>query len=105
MSLVRIKRIERCRYCAPGEGGNLSGPDRLPEVRTLRPKVKILSEQGAVAQWMAIDLEDAALLYIEGHVRVYPGSQTKLPRHYVARLRLCLRATTDYGGGSTLFFH
>ncbi len=30
-------------------------------------------------------------------MRVYPGSQTKLPRHYVARQRLCLRATTDYG--------
>jgi len=67
-------------------------------------KVKILSEQGAVtqwsadlcAQWMAVDLEAAAILYIDGHVRVYHGSQTKLPRHHVARQRLCLHATTDY---------
>jgi len=29
-------------------------------------------------------------------VRVYHGEQTALPRHYVARERLCLRATTDY---------
>jgi len=29
-------------------------------------------------------------------VRVYHGDQTALPRHYVARERLCLRATTDY---------
>ncbi len=29
-------------------------------------------------------------------MRVYNGSQTQLPRHYVARQRLCLRATTDY---------
>jgi hypothetical protein len=29
-------------------------------------------------------------------VRVYNGSQTQLPRHHVARQRLCLRATTDY---------
>jgi hypothetical protein len=36
------------------------------------------------------------VLYIDGHVRVYHGSQTQLPRHYVARQRLCLRATTDY---------
>ncbi|MCZ6803004.1 MAG: hypothetical protein O7D86_03475 [Proteobacteria bacterium] len=43
MSLVRIKSIERLPYCAPGEWGNLFGPDRLPEVRTLRSKVKILS--------------------------------------------------------------
>ncbi len=35
-------------------------------------------------------------LYVDGHVRVYHGAQTELPRHYVARQRLCLRATTDY---------
>ncbi len=29
-------------------------------------------------------------------MRVYHGEQTALPRHYVARERLCLRATTDY---------
>jgi hypothetical protein len=34
--------------------------------------------------------------YCDGHVRVYQGNQTALPRHYVARERLCLRATTDY---------
>jgi hypothetical protein len=39
---------------------------------------------------------DASILYVDGHVRVYHGDQTKLPRHYVARERLCLRATTDY---------
>ena len=33
--------------------------------------------------------------YIDGHVRVYYGEQTKLPHHYVARQKLCLRAT-DY---------
>ncbi len=31
-----------------------------------------------------------------GHVRVYHGHQTQLPRHYVARQKLCLRATTNY---------
>ncbi|MCP4937059.1 MAG: hypothetical protein GY927_23335 [bacterium] len=80
------------------------GLDRIPEVRTLRSKLKILSEQGKAEQWsaelchqwMAVDLEEAAVLYIDGHVRVYHGSQTRLPRHYVARQRLCLRATTDY---------
>jgi hypothetical protein len=29
-------------------------------------------------------------------VRVYHGEKTALPRHYVARERLCLRATVDY---------
>ena len=104
MALARIKSIERLRYCTPGEWGNLLGLDRIPEVKTLRAKLKILSEEGEVSkwsadlcsQWMSADLENAALFYIDGHVRVYHGSQTKLPRHHVARQRLCLRATTDY---------
>ena len=33
---------------------------------------------------------------MDGPVRVYHGEQTKLPRHYVARQRLYLRATVDY---------
>ena len=58
---------------------------------------------------MAADLESAATLYIDGHVRVYHGSQTPLPRHHVARERLCLRATMDYWvnamDGTTLFLY
>ena len=104
MSLSRIKSIEKLRYCSPGEWGNILGLDRIPEARTLRSKLKIISEEGNVSQWgaelceqwMSDDLENAALFYIDGHVRVYHGSQTKLPRHHVARQRLCLRATTDY---------
>lgn len=104
MSLARIKSIEQLRYESPGEWGKVLGLDRIPEVRTLRSKLKRLSEQGDIAQWgadlcaqwMAADVDNAAILYIDGHVRVYHGSQTKLPRHYVARQRLCLRATTDY---------
>ena len=104
MALARIKSVERLRYCAPGEWGKILGLDRIPEVRTLREKLKILSTEGECTQWgadlcdqwMAADLSSAAMLYIDGHVRVYHGSQTKLPKHHVARERLCLRATTDY---------
>jgi hypothetical protein len=95
---------ESLRYCAPGEWGKLLGLDRAPEVRTLRQKVRLLArdEQPSAwsaelcRQWMEAAPEQAATLYIDGHVRVYHGQQTKLPRHYVARQRLCLRATTDY---------
>ncbi len=104
MALARIKNVERLRYYAPGEWGKILGLDRIPEVRTLREKLKILSKEGKSAQWgadlcsqwMAADPDSAATLYIDGHVRVYHGTQTKLPRHHVARQRLCLRATTDY---------
>jgi hypothetical protein len=45
---------------------------------------------------MESDPEAAGTLYIDGNVRVYNGSQTKLPRRYVARQKLCLRGMTDY---------
>jgi hypothetical protein len=104
MALARLPSIESLRYCAPGEWGNLLGLDRVPEVRTLRAKIHLLAREEQPAQWsaalcerwMAAVPEQAGVLYIDGHVRVYHGSQTQLPRHYVARQRLCLRATTDY---------
>lgn len=104
MALARIKTIEDLRYCAPGEWGKLLGLDRIPEVRTLREKVKHLAQQGRpeewsaslCQQWMQADVSAAGILYVDAHVRVYHGSQTKLPRHYVAREKLCLRATIDY---------
>ena len=35
-------------------------------------------------------------LYVDGHVRLYHGSQTALPKRHVSRQRLCMRGTTDY---------
>ncbi len=104
MSLARLKFIESLRYCSPGEWGNLLGLDRVPEVRTLRNKIRLLSADNRPAlwsealckEWMNAAPEQAGTLYIDGHTRVYNGYQTKLPRHYVARQKLCLRATSDY---------
>jgi hypothetical protein len=105
MALARIRSLEQLRYQAPGEWGKLLGLDRIPEVRTLRAKLKLLcQDMGRALRWNAelarewiARQEDAELyFYCDGHVRVYHGDQTHLPRHYVARERLCLRATTDY---------
>lgn len=104
MALARIKTIESLRYCSPGEWGKLLGLDRIPEARTLREKVGILGQGDQAArwaselsrEWMGMFPDSAGVLYIDGHVRVYHGQQTELPRHYVARQKLCLRATTDY---------
>jgi hypothetical protein len=104
MALCRIKSNEQLRYSPPGELGLLLGLDRIPEVRTLRGKIKDLSQQEQVEQWaavlseewMAADPEAVGTLYVDGHVRVYHGSQTKLPIRYVPRERLCLRGMTDY---------
>jgi len=104
MALARLKSLEDLRYCAPGEWGTLLGLDRIPEVRTLRAKLGYLAAHGQPREWstrlcqdwLEATPEHAEVLYIDGHVRVYHGHQTPLPRHYVARQRLCLRATTDY---------
>ena len=105
MALARVRSVEKLRYYAPGEWGNVLGLDRIPEVRALREKIALLSgnreavEQWSAElakQWMQDDPDSAGTLYVDGHVRVYHGQLTDLPRRYVARQRLCLRGTTDY---------
>jgi hypothetical protein len=105
MALARIRSLEQLRYQAPGEWGKLLGLDRIPEVRTLRAKLKLLCQDLGRAmrwnaelakEWIARQNDADLYFYCDGHVRVYHGDQTALPRHYVARERLCLRATTDY---------
>jgi hypothetical protein len=104
LALARVKSLESLRYCAPGEWGKVLGLDRIPEVRTLREKLQLLGQEKKVAawaaqlsqRWMAEDPESAGTLYVDGHVRPYHGSAARLPKHYVPRQRLCLRATTDY---------
>lgn len=104
LALGRVKCLEKLRHLPPGEWGKLLGLDRIPEVRTLRTKLSHLAQAGQVEAWgKALSLEWmqgheqlAGVLYVDGHVRVYHGEQTQLPRRYVARERLCLRGTTDY---------
>jgi hypothetical protein len=104
MALCRIKTVEQLRGHPPGEFGKMVGLDRVPEVRCLRRKMDELSADKAAEvwashlsrHWMEADPEAVGTLYVDGHVRVYHGDQTKLPRRYVSRERLCLRGTTDY---------
>jgi hypothetical protein len=105
MALARLKSIEQLRYVAPGEWGNLLGLDRIPEVRTLRSKLEILCQQAGRAvrwntalakEWMGLQPEAEPIFYVDGHVRVYHGEAAQLPRHYVPRQKLYLRASVDY---------
>jgi len=104
MTLCRIKTVERLRENPPGEFGKLLGLDRIPEARCLREMMDALSQTDAAEiwaahlskHWMRAEPEAAGTLYVDGHVRVYHGKLTKLPRRYVTRQRLCLRGTTDY---------
>lgn len=103
MALARVQTLEALRYQAPGEWGKLLGLDRIPEVRTLRAKIEILCANGKAQAWgadlsqgwMQQNPEQAGVLYVDGHTWVYHGAQTQLPRHYVARQKLRLRATVD----------
>lgn len=104
MALGRIKTVDQLQGYAPGELGKLMGLDRVPEVRCLRSKLAELSKDGAPEKWSALLSKDwmegvpelTGALYIDGHVRVYHGQKTKLPKRYISRQRLCLRGTTDY---------
>lgn len=104
MALARLKTVEDLRYCSPGEWGKLLGVDRIPEAKTLREKIGILTHEGEPREWagqlcqnwMTAEPDCSGILYVDGHVRVYHGKQTELPRHYVSRQKLCLRATVDY---------
>ncbi len=58
---------------------SLPGDDRVPESRTLRAKISLMASKGTpqqwmrdlCAKWMNADPQEAAYLYVDGHVRVY----------------------------------
>lgn len=103
MAAARIKTIEQIRKCPPGEMGKLLGIDRIPEVKCLRDKLAVLSENEAAEKWgeqlsnkwMTDNPELAGVLYVDGHVRLYGGSE-KIPKQFVSRQRLCSRGFTDF---------
>jgi hypothetical protein len=86
-ALGRLRSIEALRYYAPGEWGKLLGLDRAPEVRTLRIKLKHLADQDRrfpwsstlCKEWMLEAPEEAAVPYVDGHVRVYQARRRSCP--------------------------
>jgi hypothetical protein len=102
--LVRARVLERLRYGEPGEWGILLGHDRCPEVKTMRQRLDCLAQSGQVEAWMSSLMsrwteshpETEGVLYVDGHVRLYHGTQTRLPARFVSRQRLCLRSQVDY---------
>lgn len=104
MALARLRRPEALRHIPAGEIGKIIGLDRVPEVKTLREKIKRMAADGdpqgwmleLSRSWMEADPDEAGYVYVDGHVRTYHGTLANLPRRYVSRDRLCLRGTTDY---------
>ncbi len=104
MALLRIKTPEQLKGHAPGELGIIMGLDRVPEVKTLRRKIKEMGEYGKAMmfstslfhRWASEKPSSLGFLYVDGHVRPYNGRKHKLPKTHVARRRLCMPATTDF---------
>lgn len=107
MALSRIKTPEQLIKISPGEWGKCLGLDRIPAIKTMRQKINLISSapssydwsSSVSTSWLNNENNNDGLVghfYIDGHVRVYYGSQTKLPKHYVSREKLCLRSMIDY---------
>ena len=106
MALLRIKSPEQLRGWAPGELGRLMGLDRIFEVSTLRRYLDKVGGQSAEWQYRMIkgwfnhqaakENDDKITLYVDGHVHVYTGNMTPLPKHYSTRHRLCVHGVMDY---------
>jgi len=47
----------------------------------------------------------SGVLYIDGHVNIYYGSETQMPKRFVSRLRLCMSGSTDYWVNDQLGSH
>ena len=119
MTLARVRNPEGLRYQAPGEWGAILGLDRCPETKTLRRKFRLLTSaehtvrdwQSALARtWATEHDDDWATLAVDGHVKVYAGRKGRLPKHFVARQKLCMPASVSYwinalGGTPLLCLH
>ena len=119
MTLARVRNPEGLRYQAPGEWGAILGLDRCPETKTLRRKIRLLASaehtvrdwQSALARtWATEHDDDWATLAVDGHVKVYTGRNGRLPKHFVARQKLCMPASVSYwinalGGMPLLCLH
>ena len=100
--LARVRSFEGLRRQSPGEWGALLGLDRCPEVKTMRQLVRQLAADpqavraygsALAADWLAG--AGGGLLSVDGHVKVYTG-KGRLPRHFVARLKLSRPAAAAY---------
>jgi phosphopantetheinyl transferase (holo-ACP synthase) len=104
MALLRIRNPEQLKTCNPGELGRIMGLDRVPEMRCLRQKIKLITaqqkavdfEKSLFADWVRPEQNSCLFFYIDGHVRIYFGDKANLSKTYVSRQKLCLCGTTEY---------
>jgi len=104
LMLLRVKKLEQTDSVPVGELGRCLGLDRIPEVKTLRERIALFCKASNVeewlsslsGEWMQADEALEGVLYVDGHVNLYYGKQTRMPKRFVSRLRLCMSGSTDY---------
>jgi hypothetical protein len=102
MALCRIKNPEQLKTIPVGEFGKIIGLDRVPQVEYFRKKIKQITGQArcdslhtALFHDWSDKMKDT-FFYIDGHVRIYSGYLSHLPKHFVSREKLCLSSTLEF---------
>ena len=104
LMLLRVTKLEQAGTVPVGELGLSMGLDRLPDVKTLRNRIALFCQVTNVEEWLSLlsrewmqtDEAMEGVLYVDGHVNLYYGKQTQMPKRFVSRLRLCMSGSTDY---------
>jgi hypothetical protein len=101
-ALLGRARAEGAARIDPVALGRVLGLDRAPEVKTIRRKIGLLAEVGKAGDWIAAMAarhvrarpEQAAVLYVDGHVRAYQGTR-RIAKTHVPRLKFPAPATVE----------
>ncbi len=101
-ALLGEARAEGAARIDPVALGRVLGLDRAPEVKTIRRKIGLLADAGKAGDWIAAMArrhlqarpEQAAVLYVDGHVRAYQGTR-RIGKTHVPRLKFPAPATVE----------
>jgi transposase len=101
-ALLGEARVEGAVRVDPVALGRVLGLDRAPEVKTIRRKIGLLAAAGLAGEWItamarrhvAARPEQAAVCYVDGHVRAYQGRR-KIAKTHVPRLKFPAPATVE----------
>jgi transposase len=101
-TLLGQARAEGATRIDPPALGRVLGLDRAPEVKTIRRKIALLAAVGKAGDWIAAMArrhvqarpEQAAVCYVDGHVRAYQGTR-RIAKTHVPRLKFPAPATVE----------
>ena len=101
-ALLGQTRAEGAARIDPPALGRVLGLDRAPEVKTIRRKIGLLAAAGRAGDWIAAMArrhvqarpEQAAVCYVDGHVRAYQGTR-RIAKTHVPRLKFPAPATVE----------